>query len=70
MFPAIYLTYRRFNVEKQQEMDKKMAYAYTLHDSTFKTNWKIVDEEKSLNELAGPEDLSSHREELETTAIR
>ena len=70
MVPAVHLTYRRCNVEKQPEMDKKMAYAYTLYDSTFKVNWEIVDEEKSLTELAGHEKLIFNKEVFETTSIR
>ncbi len=44
LLPAVYLSYRRFNEDKRQEMDKKLGYAYTLHDNTFDANWEIVDE--------------------------
>jgi hypothetical protein len=70
MFPAINLVYRRFNVEKRQEMEDKLGYTYTLHDNTFELNWEIVDERKSLHELAGSENLSFNREVFDTNAIR
>jgi len=36
LVPAIYLTFRK------PEAGKMMSYAYTLHDTTFETNWEIV----------------------------
>jgi hypothetical protein len=52
MLPPIYLSYRRFNEDKRQEMDKKMGYAYTLHNNTFEANWEIVEEEQRLSGFA------------------
>ena len=70
MLPAINLVYRRFNAEKRQEMEDKLGYIYTLNDNTFKLNWEIVDERKSLIELAGSDNLSFNREVFDTNAIR
>ena len=57
MFPAINLVYRRFNVEKRQEMEDKLGYTYTLHDNTFGLNWEIVDEETNVSGLTRPEEV-------------
>ena len=45
MLPAIFLTYVQINEGWKAGMGKKLGYAYTLHDSTFKLNWEIADEE-------------------------
>ena len=57
MFPSIYLSYRRFNEEKRQEMDSELGYTYTLHDNTFGLNWEIVDEETNVSGLTRPEEV-------------
>ena len=45
MLPAIFLTYVQIQNGWASGMGKKLGYAYTLHDNTFKSNWEIADEE-------------------------
>jgi len=42
LVPAIYLTYRKVEKGKSPATGKIRAYAYTLHDTTFETNWEVV----------------------------
>ncbi len=42
--PAIYLCYWRIKKGVLPGIGKMMGYAYTIHDTTFKTNWEIVEE--------------------------
>ncbi len=42
LVPAIYLTYRKIEGGKAAAGGKIMAYAYTLYDTTFETNWEVV----------------------------
>ncbi|MEZ4526057.1 MAG: hypothetical protein R2941_09085 [Desulfobacterales bacterium] len=42
LVPAIYLTYRKVEEGKPQLGGRIQAYAYTLYDTTFETNWEVV----------------------------
>ena len=44
LIPAIYLAYWRVKKGVVPGIGKMFGYAYTLHDTTFKTNWEIVKE--------------------------
>jgi hypothetical protein len=42
LLPAIYLCYWRVQEGVVPGIGKMMGYAYTLHDTTFETNWEIM----------------------------
>ena len=42
LLPAIYLCYWRVNEGQTPGIGKLLGYAYTLHDTTFETNWEIA----------------------------
>lgn len=42
MLPAIYLCYWAVTEGQRPGIGKMLGYAYTLHDTTFETNWEIV----------------------------
>jgi hypothetical protein len=42
MLPAIYLCYWKVREGEIPGIGKMMGFAYTLHDTTFETNWEIV----------------------------
>jgi hypothetical protein len=42
MLPAIYLCYWEVREGQQPGIGKMLGYAYTLHDTTFETNWEIL----------------------------
>ncbi len=42
MVPAIYLSFWRVREGVMPGVGKILGYAYTLHDTTFETNWEIV----------------------------
>lgn len=42
LVPAIYLSYWKVRPGVLPGIGKMMGYAYTLHDTTFETNWEIV----------------------------
>jgi hypothetical protein len=44
LLPAIYLAYWRVQKGVLPGIGKMFGYAYTLHDTTFETNWEIVEE--------------------------
>ena len=44
LLPAIYLAYWRVQKGVLPGIGKMFGYAYTLHDTTFDTNWEIVEE--------------------------
>lgn len=44
LLPAIYLAYWRVQKGVLPGIGKMFGYAYTLHDTTFGTNWEIVEE--------------------------
>ena len=44
LVPAIYLAYWKEQKGVQPGIGKMFGYAYTLHDTTFETNWEIVEE--------------------------
>ena len=41
--PAIYLSYWRIKKGLLPGIGKMMGYAYTIHDTTFESNWEIVE---------------------------
>jgi hypothetical protein len=41
LLPAIHLTYGKIN-QGEPAIGRKLGYAYTLHDTTFESNWEIV----------------------------
>ncbi|NLJ26533.1 MAG: hypothetical protein GX433_00785 [Deltaproteobacteria bacterium] len=43
MLPAIYLSYWRIKEGVLPGAGKMLGYVYTLHDTTFETNWEVVD---------------------------
>lgn len=43
MLPAIYLSFWRVREGVMPGIGKMLGYAYTLHDTTFESNWEIVD---------------------------
>jgi len=43
LLPAIYLAYWRVQKGVLPGIGKMFGYAYTLHDTTFETNWEIVE---------------------------
>lgn len=43
MIPAIYLTYWKMQPGVLPGVGKMMGHMYTLHDTTFETNWEIVE---------------------------
>ena len=44
LIPAIHLTYWQVKKGVQQGVGKMLGYAYTLHDTTFKANWELIQE--------------------------
>jgi len=46
MVPAVYLVYWKIRKGVMPGVGKMLGYAYTLHDTTFETNWDITDEPK------------------------
>ena len=42
LLPAVYLCYWRVVEGQTPGIGKMLGYAYTLHDTTFETNWEIV----------------------------
>jgi len=46
MIPAIYLCYWKIRPGVLPGIGKMMGYAYTLHDTSFETNWEVVEEQK------------------------
>lgn len=46
MVPAVYLAYWKIRPGVLPGIGKMMGYAYTLHDTTFETNWEVVEERK------------------------
>jgi solute carrier family 9B (sodium/hydrogen exchanger), member 1/2 len=44
LLPAIYLCYWKIKEGVMPGIGKMMGYAYTLHDTTFETNWEIVND--------------------------
>ena len=44
LLPAVYLAYWRIRKGVLPGIGKMLGYAYTLYDTTFETNWEIVDE--------------------------
>jgi hypothetical protein len=42
MLPAIYLSFWRVREGVMPGIGKMLGYAYTLHDTTFESNWEIV----------------------------
>ena len=44
LVPAIYLAYWKVQKGVLPGIGKMFGYAYTLHDTTFETNWEIVKE--------------------------
>ncbi len=42
MLPGIYLSYWRVRENTLPGVGKMLGYVYTLHDTTFETNWEIV----------------------------
>ena len=44
LLPAIYLAYWRVQKGVLPGIGMMFGYAYTLHDTTFETNWEIVEE--------------------------
>ena len=43
MLPAIYLSFWRVREGVMPGIGKMLGYAYTLHDTTFESNWEIVE---------------------------
>jgi hypothetical protein len=43
MLPAIYLSFWRVRKGVMPGIGKMLGYAYTLHDTTFESNWEIVE---------------------------
>ena len=43
LLPAIYLAYWRVQEGVMPGIGKMLGYAYTLHDTTFESNWEIVE---------------------------
>ncbi len=46
ILPAIYLVYWKIDKRVMPGVGKMLGYAYTLHDTTFESNWEIVSEPK------------------------
>ena len=44
LVPAGYLCYWRVKERQTPGIGKMLGYAYTLHDTTFETNWEIASE--------------------------
>jgi hypothetical protein len=44
LIPGIYLAYWKVQKGMMPGIGKMFGYAYTLHDTTFETNWEIVEE--------------------------
>jgi hypothetical protein len=42
MLPAVYLCYWKVKEGEIPGIGKMMGFAYTLHDTTFETNWEMV----------------------------
>jgi hypothetical protein len=42
LVPAVYLSYWRVREGVMPGIGKMLGYAYTTHDTTFETNWEIV----------------------------
>jgi hypothetical protein len=42
LLPAIYLCYWKVKAGQTPGIGKMLGYAYTLHDTTFESNWEIV----------------------------
>jgi hypothetical protein len=43
MLPAIYLSFWRVRKGVMPGIGKMLGYAYTLYDTTFESNWEIVE---------------------------
>ena len=43
MLPAIYLSFWRVREGVMPGIGKMLGYAYTLHDTTFESNWELVE---------------------------
>jgi hypothetical protein len=43
MLPAIYLSFWRVRKGVMPGIGKMLGYAYTLHDTTFESNWETVE---------------------------
>ena len=43
LLPAIYLSFWRVREGVMPGIGKMLGYAYTLHDTTFESNWEIVE---------------------------
>jgi hypothetical protein len=43
MLPAIYLSFWRVREGVMPGIGKMLGYAYTLYDTTFESNWEIVE---------------------------
>ena len=44
LVPAIYLAYWKVKKGMMPGIGKMFGYAYTIHDTTFETNWEIIEE--------------------------
>jgi hypothetical protein len=44
LVPAIYLAYWKVQKGMMPGIGKMFGYAYTIHDTTFETNWEVVEE--------------------------
>ncbi len=44
LIPAIYLAYWRVKKGVVPGIGRMFGYAYTLHDTTFETNWEVAEE--------------------------
>lgn len=42
MLPAIYLSFWKVTENVLPGVGKMLGYVYTLHDTTFETNWEVV----------------------------
>ena len=48
LVPAIYLCFWRIKENQLPGYGKMLGYAYTMHDSTFETNWEKVNNSKKI----------------------
>lgn len=46
LVPGICLSYRKIEQGKTPATGRMLSYAYTLHDTTFETNWEVVKENR------------------------
>ncbi len=44
LVPAIYLAYWKVQKGVLPGIGRMVGYAYTIHDTTFETNWEIIEE--------------------------